>query len=55
MKAIAVVLIVVAFLAIVFCGPAQTNTQFLRINSKQNTQKLYLVKALIFLEKALFS
>ena len=50
MKAIAVVLIVVAFLAIVFCGPAQTNEQFLRIhiradsNNQADQDVKYLVK-----------
>ena len=50
MKAIAVVLIVVAFLAIVFCAPAQTNTQFLRIhiradsNNQADQDVKYLVK-----------
>ena len=50
MKAIAVVLIVVAFLAMVFCAPAQTNTQFLRIhiradsNNQADQDVKYLVK-----------
>ena len=50
MKAIAVVLIVVAFLAMVFCAPAQTNEQFLRIhiradsNNQADQDVKYLVK-----------
>lgn len=50
MKTIAVVTIIVAFLAIVFCAPAQTNTQFLRIhiradsNSQADQEVKYLVK-----------
>ena len=50
MKTLAVVTIIVAFLAIVFCAPAQTNTQFLRIhiradsNDQADQDVKYLVK-----------
>ena len=50
MKVIAVVVIIVAFLAIVFCAPAQTNEQFLRIhiradsNNNDDQNVKYLVK-----------
>lgn len=50
MKTLAVVTIIVAFLAIVFCAPAQTNAQFLRIhiradsNDQADQDVKYLVK-----------
>ncbi len=50
MKSIAVAVIVLAFLAIVFCAPAQTNSQFLRIhiradsNNQADQDVKYLVK-----------
>ena len=50
MKTIAVVAIALAFLAMVFCAPAQTNTQFLRIhiradsNNQADQDVKYLVK-----------
>ena len=50
MKTIAVVLIVLAFLAIVFCAPAQTNDQFVRIhiradsNAQSDQDVKYVVK-----------
>ena len=50
MKTIAVAVIVLAFLAMVFCAPAQTNSQFLRIhiradsNNQADQDVKYLVK-----------
>lgn len=50
MKALAIVVIVVAFLLVVFCAPTQTNAQFLRIHiradsNEQNAQNVkYVVK-----------
>ena len=50
MKALAVVVIIVAFLVVVFCAPTQTNEQFLRIhiradsNSTADQSVKYLVK-----------
>lgn len=50
MKTLAVVVIVLAFLAVVFCAPAQTNEQFLRIhiradsNNDSDQNVKYIVK-----------
>lgn len=50
MKVLAIVVIVLLFLAVVFCAPAQTNEQFLRIHiradsNEQNAQNIkYAVK-----------